>query len=750
MCGLATWPRQPHHRRVTTRDPEHAWLEVAGSVLAQVRHALGFEMAVLSRRSGDSYLVLGADDDVYGVRAGDVLPWEDTLCARMADGRAPRVAPDARAVPAYAEAGAVLGMDVGAYVSLPLRDETGALLGTLCAATPHRRTDELLLHQALLEVLAETLAALLASELRSQREARRAERAETAAQVDPLTGIGNRRLWDLRLAAEERRCASYGLPAALIAVDVDGLKELNDSLGHEAGDALLRAVAAALVATTGPDDVIARTGGDEFSVLLPESGADRVDAVVVTLRTAFADRGVSAGIGTGVRAGGGLCAAWREADAALLTDKRRRRPRAVRVPAPRVDGSADDVLLQELLELARRQLGAVISFVGEWRGGASGVRVMRGVSSAVPVPVGRGATEPLDGTLCQRILDGRLPRVIPDTSREPEAMALPITSALPIGSYVGVPVVLSDGQLYGTLCCLSPTPDLGLSDRDADFLAGIADSMARVLEAELKQQAARNSLVARLDPVLRGRGLHVVYQPVVALGDGGRTGVEALARFGADGTGAPGPWFDDARAAGVTGELELAAATMALASAPATDGFLALNFSATTICSPGFSRLLEPHDPTGLVVEVSEHEQIADYAVVLEALRPWRRQGLRVAVDDAGAGFASLRHVVLLAPDLIKLDLSLVRGIDADPTRQALAAALTTFARSAGAQVVAEGVETVQERDVLAASGVTLGQGWLFGAGVPADRLAAVPAPRSALASARPAGRRRTPASRRP
>ncbi len=721
---LASGPWNAHSHRVT--DSDQVWLDVAGGVLAHVRSVLGFEMAVLSRRTGDDYVVLAAEDDCYGVRAGDVLPWDDTFCARMVDGRAPSFAPDATVVPAYVEAGELLGMDVGAYVSLPLVGADGALLGTLCAASARPQTSALLAHEDVLRVLSGTVGALLDSELRLQRESRRAERAEAVAHVDPLTGLGNRRLWDRALASEERRCASFGLPAGLLAVDVDGLKAHNDLVGHEAGDALLRTVAAALLAATGPDDVLARTGGDEFAVLLPESDAARVGAVVAALREALAERGVSAGIGSAQRGREGLATAWRAADAALLLDKRRAREvlRPASTPAPVPDASVDDVLLEELLVLARRQLGAAISFVGEWRGGPSGVRVMRGVSADFPLPVGRGSTEALDGTYCQRILDGRLPRVIPDTSREPEAMALPITSALPIGSYVGVPVVLSDGQLYGTLCCLSPTPDTSLSDRDADFLAAIARSMARVLEAELRERAVRSALVARLDPVVRGRGLSVVYQPVMRLVDGALVGLEALARFGVDGHGAPGPWFGDAAAAGLTGDLEIAAARAALLAAPALPGFLALNFSATTIRSPAFATLLDGHDPQRLVVEVSEHEEIEDYAALVDALRPWRAAGLRVAVDDAGAGFASLRHVVLLAPDLIKLDLSLVRGIDGDRTRQSLAMALTTFARSAGAEVLAEGVETEAERDVLAEAGVTLVQGWLFGAGLPGPQIA--------------------------
>ena len=446
----------------------------------------------------------------------------------------------------------------------------------------------------------------------------------------------------------------------------------------------------------------------------------------------------------------GLAGAWREADARMLADKAFGPPRSVRPLERPVEEApepldVEGVLVRELLDLARRQLGAAIAFVGEWQGGPDGVRVMRGVSSAVPIPVGRGHTEGLETTYCQRIVDGRLPRVIPDTSAEPEAVALAVTAALPIGSYVGVPVVLSDGSLYGTLCCLSPTADPTLSDRDADFLGAIASSMARVLESELAVRQARGLLVRKLDPVLRGEGLHVVFQPVVSLEDGALAGVEALARFGPEGTGSPAPWFLDAEAAGLGVALELVAARHALAAGRDLPGFLSLNFSATTICTPGFADLLAGVDPARVVVEVSEHEEVADYDPVLAALRPFRERGLRIAVDDAGAGFASLRHVVQLTPDVIKLDISLVRGIDADPVRQALAVALTTFARSTGAQVVAEGVETEQERAVLAAAGVGLMQGWLSGAGAPAaevlrryGRRTAVPPPRGQVLPAVP------------
>jgi EAL domain-containing protein (putative c-di-GMP-specific phosphodiesterase class I) len=400
-----------------------------------------------------------------------------------------------------------------------------------------------------------------------------------------------------------------------------------------------------------------------------------------------------------------------------------------------------DRLVDELLALARRQLGAAISFVGRFE---DGHRVMRGVSCDAPIAVGRGHTEHLDTTLCQRILDGRLPRVIPDTACEPEAMALPVTTAVPIGSYVGVPVLLSDGRLYGTLCCLSPTPQPGLLDRDAEFLTAVATSLARVLEVEEAELSAARALHARVTAALDPRARRTVFQPVVSLRDGAVIGTEALTRFDLEEGEAPDRWFADAERSGLRAELELCAARSAWQQAAALPGRLFLNFSATTLTSPQFAAFLADTDPRRLVVEVSEHERIADYAGVAAMLRPLRAQGLAVAVDDAGAGFASLRHVVLLAPDVIKIDLSLVRGVDRDPARRALVTALATFAEQTGADVVAEGVETAAEHAALRDAGVGFGQGFLVGPGVPAaefvtrfGRRPTLPAPRRPRARAR-------------
>ena len=116
-----------------------------------------------------------------------------------------------------------------------------------------------------------------------------------------------------------------------------------------------------------------------------------------------------------------------------------------------------------------------------------------------------------------------------------------------------------------------------------------------------------------------------------------------------------------------------------------------------------------------MVYAIIKHK-VKDYAELCRALRPLRERGVRLAVDDAGAGFASLNHILALNPDIIKLDVSLTGGIDHDSARQALASSLMAFAARIGATVVAEGIETLRELEALQILGIRYGQGFLLGA----------------------------------
>jgi EAL domain-containing protein (putative c-di-GMP-specific phosphodiesterase class I) len=129
--------------------------------------------------------------------------------------------------------------------------------------------------------------------------------------------------------------------------------------------------------------------------------------------------------------------------------------------------------------------------------------------------------------------------------------------------------------------------------------------------------------------------------------------------------------------------------------------------------SPELPAVLEPFGPR-IVVEITEHEAVEDYAALVRSLDTLRGLGCRVAIDDAGAGFASLRHTLQLAPDIVKVDISLTRDIDSDRGRRALASALISFADEMGMTIVAEGIESQAELDTLRELGVIYGQGYFL------------------------------------
>jgi EAL domain-containing protein (putative c-di-GMP-specific phosphodiesterase class I) len=181
--------------------------------------------------------------------------------------------------------------------------------------------------------------------------------------------------------------------------------------------------------------------------------------------------------------------------------------------------------------------------------------------------------------------------------------------------------------------------------------------------------------------------------------------------------------------------LELAAIRMALgalASFPA-HLHLAMNASVETITSRAFPDILTGIALDRVVLEITEHTDVEDYECLLNVLQPLRQRGLKLAVDDAGAGYSSLRHILNLQPDFIKLDMDLIKHIDLDPARRALASALIAFARDTNSSIIAEGVETASELATLQTLGVEQAQGYFLGRPMPLDKALQLIAPAQAI-----------------
>jgi PAS domain S-box-containing protein len=219
---------------------------------------------------------------------------------------------------------------------------------------------------------------------------------------------------------------------------------------------------------------------------------------------------------------------------------------------------------------------------------------------------------------------------------------------------------------------------------------------------------------ARIQAVIDDQAFHPVFQPIVALATGESIGYEALTRFG--GGTPPDRVFAEARRCGLEQVLESVTLRAALAASEAlpAERFLSLNVSPTLILAGVELRAILADRTRPIVLEVTEHDTIDDYGALRSAFVALG-SGLRLAVDDAGAGVANFNHLVELRPQFVKVDIGLVRGVNADLTRQALIVALLHFARSTDCHVIAEGIETEAERAVLEKLEVEFGQGYLLG-----------------------------------
>jgi EAL domain-containing protein (putative c-di-GMP-specific phosphodiesterase class I)/DNA-binding NarL/FixJ family response regulator len=258
----------------------------------------------------------------------------------------------------------------------------------------------------------------------------------------------------------------------------------------------------------------------------------------------------------------------------------------------------------------------------------------------------------------------------------------------------------------------------GQATLSVEITGDVIEELVGQLNTRTRTQKKRRVSEERIRRTLGDQDrLGMVFQPIVALADRQIVGAEALARFVGPPKRGPSLWFAEASTVGLRVELELAAARKAIEALPGLPDsvYLTINVSPTTLARSSFFKLVSESDASRLVAEITEHAPIQDYDRLATASGKLRSLGMRLAVDDAGAGFASMRHILKLSPDLIKLDVGLIRNIQRDRSKQSLAAGLISFAKKSGATIVAEGIERAAELDTLVELGVRHGQGYYLG-----------------------------------
>jgi EAL domain-containing protein (putative c-di-GMP-specific phosphodiesterase class I) len=306
-----------------------------------------------------------------------------------------------------------------------------------------------------------------------------------------------------------------------------------------------------------------------------------------------------------------------------------------------------------------------------------------------------------------------LPNLINDTSQNPVTSALPSTASAGIGAYVGVPLRTTNGDIYGTLCCISTRPEPGLQQRDVDVLTMIGDLIADSVDAKARAHQEQIETRRRIQDVLDAGGPEMVFQPLFAIPEKEVIGYEALARFPA-GSGGPDRWFAEASAVGLGRELELAALDQAMKVLDVIprDLFVSVNLSPAVFLADELLRRIPGQSAGRVVLELTENEEIADYARLRQRISTLRRMGLRLAVDDTGSGYAGMRQLVEIKPDIIKMDYHITHDMHLDPARLAMATALVDFCDRTHAILLAEGVETKEELQAAVKLGIPLAQGY--------------------------------------
>ncbi|MBJ7538711.1 sensor domain-containing phosphodiesterase [Marinomonas transparens] len=331
------------------------------------------------------------------------------------------------------------------------------------------------------------------------------------------------------------------------------------------------------------------------------------------------------------------------------------------------------------------------------------------------------APHPYQNSYCRALVEGLIPGLIQDTFKHPTACKLPSTQMFHIGSFVGAPIYLEDGALYGAIYCFQNKSDNTLNDRDLSIITYFSDLIGKTLDSHSKQKHKHHEVENRINTILDNNFITMHYQPILDLTTNDISGYESLARFNSDPYVTPDIWFEEAQLVGMGEKLEM----LAVKSALKLDyyfrdhnRYLSINTSPDYILSGALEKTIG-HLACNVLIEITEHQPIADYQAFQKALSPLRREGVKLAIDDVGTGYSNLTHILELEPDIIKLDLSLTKEIHMDRKRCALASALCTFAKEIQCEIIAEGIESAKELHTLKELGVNKGQGYFIGRPAP-------------------------------
>lgn len=380
-------------------------------------------------------------------------------------------------------------------------------------------------------------------------------------------------------------------------------------------------------------------------------------------------------------------------------------------PVESSDSATD--LVEHLLAVARDRLGMEMAWVSSFR---DGMQILDHINCEPGTfDVEAGISSPLADSYCQRVVDGRLPNIIPDTAVDPITAALSVTEQLSLGSYIGFPLLGEATEPIGMLCCVRQGPATHLGDNDLHTLEIIAELVMEILTKDNPKLRHERMVEARIKRTIADRNFSVVYQPIVDVATGEVVGVEALSRF-VESPARPSVWFAEAQSVGLGVELEIAAIELAIEGFDQLGAgqFMTLNASTETIRQSEFLNIVKQLEPSRVVVGITDTGDITLDQPLEDALRELRDLGVQIGVDHVGASFASGFDGAESGPTILSLDRSITDNIHVDPGQRALAEEVIELAKAMDARIVATGIETQLELDALMALGVDQAQGFLL------------------------------------
>lgn len=374
-----------------------------------------------------------------------------------------------------------------------------------------------------------------------------------------------------------------------------------------------------------------------------------------------------------------------------------------------------DHSLNILIASIRTYLDMDVAFISEF---TDTHRIFRHVNSKSNKSIiNVGDSDPLEESCCKKVVDCKLPQIIHDAVNHPEASKMEVVHKVPVGAHISVPITLSNGDVYGTFCCFSHYANRSLNERDLNMMRVFANIAAKQIEIDILKSKENEKLFRGIEYVINNDALSIVYQPIYNLTTQKIVGFESLSRFNTSPIRSPDIWFKEAQQVGLGVALEVKAVQQALQALTVLPHnlYISVNVSPETIISGAIDAVFEKIPLERVILEVTEHAYVSHYGDLATSLSHLRDNGLLLAVDDAGAGYASFRHILSLSPEVIKLDISITRDIHTDSARRALTSAFVGFSEQTNSKIVAEGVETALELEALKSLGVNFAQGYFLG-----------------------------------